>query len=284
MADISFTFDLEDHRAPGSTDVRYPRLTRRVLAFLDSLGARGSFFVTGEVAEQTPDLVREIAAAGHELGFHGWYHDPLPTIGPERFREEVKRGKDLLEELGAAPVTGFRAPVFSLVPASHWATDVLTEAGYRYSSSVLPARSPLFGDPSQPTRAYVWPSGLLELPCPVARVGSFGLPYLGGVYLRALPHALSAAAMRVWGTQQTLWVYCHPYDFDPDEPFWVAPEVGRVGSRLLWYNRRRALAKVEALLRSGAAAPLGERLASIELTPARDAAPRQAPSRGEERG
>lgn len=261
---ITFTFDLEDHRAPGATDVRYPALTRRVLALLERLDVRGSFFVTGEVAEGNPDLVRDIAAAGHELGFHGWHHDPLPSIGPAQFREEAKRGKELLEQLGGAPVAGFRAPVFSLVPASHWALDVLVDTGYRYSSSVLPARNPLFGDPSSPTGAYRWPNGLIELPCPVARVGSIGLPYLGGVYLRALPPWVSAGAMRIWGGDQTLWVYCHPYDFDPDEPYWVAPEVGHLGSRLLWYNRRRALPKIEALLRGGAAPPLGERLASLE--------------------
>jgi polysaccharide deacetylase family protein (PEP-CTERM system associated) len=270
---ITFTFDLEDHRAPGSTDLRYPALTRRVLEFLDRTGSRGSFFVTGDVAEKTPDLVRDIAGAGHELGFHGWDHAPLPTLGVAQFREEAKRGKDLLEELGGGPVTGFRAPVFSLVPASRWAVDVLVEAGYRYSSSVLPARNPLFGDPRSPTRVYRWPNGLLELPCPVARVGSIGLPYLGGVYLRALPTALSRAAIRAWGGTQTLWIYCHPYDFDPDEPYWVAPEVGRLGSRLLWYNRRRALPKIEALLREGAAAPLGERLDTIASVGVREEVP-----------
>ena len=171
-----------------------------VLEFLDHLGARGSFFVTGDVAEQTPELVRDIAAAGHELGFHGWHHDPLPSIGPVRFREEAKRGKDLLEELGGAPVAGFRAPVFSLVPESRWAVDVLAETGYGYSSSVLPVRSPLFGDPSSPTRPYRWPNGLLELPCPVARAGGLGLPYLGGVYLRALPaRAVGRPRSRVSG-------------------------------------------------------------------------------------
>ena len=65
-----------------------------------------------------------------------------------------------------------------------------------------------------------------------------------------LPGAASAtAARRTVGATQLLWIYCHPYDFDPDEPFWVVPEAGRLGSRLLWYNRRRTFAKVEALLR-----------------------------------
>jgi polysaccharide deacetylase family protein (PEP-CTERM system associated) len=238
-----------------------------VLELLRRLGLRGTFFVTGDVAEQSPDLVRDIAADGHELGFHGWHHDPLPSLTPARLREEAKRGRDLLAELGDAPVVGFRAPLFSLVPRSRWALDVLADTGYTYSSSVLPARNPLFGDPSLPTRAFRWPNGLVELPCPVARIGGIGLPYLGGVYLRVLPRAASVLARRVWGGDETLWIYCHPYDFDPDEPFWVAPEVGRVGSRLLWYNRGRTAAKIEALLRGRGGTPLVERLASIDVIP-----------------
>jgi polysaccharide deacetylase family protein (PEP-CTERM system associated) len=261
---VTFTLDLEDHRAPDSTEERYPALTRRILDFLGNRGVRGTFFVTGEIAERSPDLVREVAAAGHEIGFHGWHHVPLPRLTPVQLRADAKRGKDLLEDVSGTPVVGFRAPLFSLVPESRWAVDVLAEVGFTYSSSVLPARNPLFGDPTAPVAAFRWPNGLIELPCPVARVAGVGLPYLGGVYLRALPTVFSTAARRRLGDQETLWIYCHPYDFDPDEAFWIAPEVGRFGSRLLFYNRRRMFAKVDALLRAGVAPPLVERLAALE--------------------
>jgi hypothetical protein len=145
--------------------------------------------------------------------------------------------------------------------------DVIAAAGFAYSSSVLPARSPLFGDPTLPTAPFRWPNGLVELPCPVVRLGPVGLPYLGGVYLRALPGALSAAARRRLARDQLLWTYCHPYDFDPDEPYWVVPEAGRLGSRLLWYNRRRTFTKIDALLRDGAAPPLAERVATLGALP-----------------
>jgi len=262
---VTFTLDLEDHRAPETAE-RYPALTRRVLEFLRGRGVRGTFFVTGEIAEHTPDLVREVADAGHEIGFHGWHHVPLPRLTAVQLRADAKRGKDLLEDVSGTPVVGFRAPLFSLVPESHWAVDVLAEVGFTYSSSVLPARNPLFGDRAAPTTAFRWPNGLIELPCPVARVAGVGLPYLGGVYLRALPTPVATAARRLFGNEQTLWIYCHPYDFDPDESFWVAPEVGRFGSRLLFYNRRHMFAKVDALLRAGVAPPLGERIAALEST------------------
>jgi len=94
-----------------------------------------------------------------------------------------------------------------------------------------------------------------------------GLPYLGGVYMRALPGPVSAGARAAVGKGQLLWIYCHPYDFDPDEPFWVVPDAGPMGSRLLWYNRRRTFAKVERILHGRAGRPLGERLDEVPATP-----------------
>ena len=51
---VTFTLDLEDHRAPESTEERYPELTRRVLEFLRDRRVRGTFFVTGEIADARP--------------------------------------------------------------------------------------------------------------------------------------------------------------------------------------------------------------------------------------
>ena len=260
---VTFTLDLEDHREHDGQESRYARLTHSVLDFLDTRHVRGTFFVVGEVARDAPELVREVAARGHELALHGWRHVPLTELDPVTFRADVARGKALLEDLGGRAVGGFRAPTFSLVPASRWAVDVLAEEGFTYSSSVLPARSPLFGDPELATAPFRWPNGLPELPCPVVRGGPVGLPYLGGVYLRALPGAFSRAARATVGRDQLLWIYCHPYDFDPGEPFWVVPDAGRLGSRLLWYNRRRTFAKVERVLHGRAGPPLGERLHEV---------------------
>ncbi|MEX1007241.1 MAG: polysaccharide deacetylase family protein [Acidimicrobiia bacterium] len=267
LPDVTFTLDLEDHRPSDAAEVRFPHITRRVLDFLDTRGVRGTFFVVGEIAEQHPELVRDVAARGHELALHGWRHVPLTELDNAEFRSGAARGKALLQELGGRPVTGFRAPVFSLVPESRWAVDVLADLGFTYSSSVLPAKSPLFGDPTLPVTPFTWPNGVVELPCPVARIGPIGLPYLGGVYLRAIPTMASRAVAATFGRGHALWVYCHPYDFDPAEPYWVVPEAGRFGSRLLWYNRKRMFAKVDAVLRGRAALPFGERIATLDALP-----------------
>jgi peptidoglycan/xylan/chitin deacetylase (PgdA/CDA1 family) len=141
---ITFTLDLEDY-APAGTPTRANAIVPRVLDLLAEHAVQGTFFVVGELAELEPALVKSIAAAGHEIALHGYRHVPLPQLSPTVFREETARGRAVLEDLAGAAVTGFRAPSFSLVPESRWAVDVLTELGFTYSSSVLPAHSPLFG-------------------------------------------------------------------------------------------------------------------------------------------
>lgn len=263
---ITFTLDLEDHRPNTDAPIRYPAVTRTLLAKLADVDVLGTVFVVGELAMDCPELVSEVASLGHEVALHGLRHVPLTEIEPRAFSEQVKEGKARLEEIAGREVVGFRAPMFSLVRESRWAVDGLLDAGFAYSSSVLPARSPLFGEPTFPAQPFCWTGGLVELPCPVARVGPAKVPFLGGVYLRALPWWLVRTFLGRRHDDETLWTYCHPYDFDPDEPFWVVPEAGRVGSRLLWYGRRRAFDRIAALLEGRSGGPLSVRAAALAPT------------------
>lgn len=263
-APITFTLDLEDHAAAGD-ERRAPGVTRTVMARLGELGIRGTVFVVGTLAESEPQLIRDLADDGHELALHAWSHTPLPQVGPERFRADTARGKALLEDLTGRPVRGFRAPTFSLVPNSAWAPDILTELGFTYSSSVLPARSPLYGWPGRPQEPSRWPGGLVELPCPVTGLGPVRNPYLGGVYFRVLPWSAVRFGLHRAGPDEVLWLYCHPYDFDPDEPYTRRGDVGRLGNRLLWLNRAGMLDRVERILAGRHGAPLGERVAQLSV-------------------
>lgn len=260
-APVTFSLDVEDHRpAKDPFPVRYPDITRRILDRLDEAGITGSMFVVGTVAEEQPDLVREIAARGHEVGLHAWRHVPLTTLDEATLREETARGKALLEDLTGAEVVGFRAPTFSIVEENVWVTDVLKDLGFTYSSSVLPAPNPLFGFPGLPTEPFTWPSGLIELPCPLLGVGKAKVPFIGGVYLRALPWPAIATALKLQGAGPAPFTYCHPYDFDPDEPYWVVPEAGPRMSRILWIGRKRMFDRIEKLMADGAGPPLKDRL------------------------
>jgi hypothetical protein len=184
---------------------------------------------------------------------------PLDELDPGTLREHVRRGRGVLEDATGVAVEGFRAPIFSLVDETRWAVDVLTEEGFSYSSSVLPAASPLYGLPGAPRRAFRWESGLAELPCPVAGQGRVSLPFLGGVYLRYLPLPVVMRLARRADAGAALWIYCHPYDFDAGEPFHVMPHAGWLTSRILHYRRGATMSRVRTLLeRFGAAPPLCE--------------------------
>jgi len=254
----TFSLDLEDHRPNLDAEDRLPAAAGSVRRFLNEHGIRGTIFVVGEVARSYPELVAGFAADGHEIALHGNHHVPLTDLDPDTFRAETEAGRAAVADVaGAAPV-GFRAPTFSLVRETVWATEVLADLGFTYSSSVLPAANPLYGFPGTPRAPFVWPSGLVEIPIPIIRAG-VALPF-GGTYLRVLPWPILSLALRFIDVGPAPNTYCHPYDFDPGEPYWQPPETGRFTSRLLWVGRRRMFSKVRRLVGSTPGPPLAERL------------------------
>ena len=258
---LTFTADIEPNPA-DPTGRRHLAATAALLDLLEESGARGTFFILGEVAENAPWLVRDIAARGHEVASHGHTHRPLETLGPAGLRAEAGRARATLQHHSGQPVPGFRAPFFSLTARTEWAAAVIAEAGHAYSSSVLPARGFGHGHPTAPRRPFAWTldgAELLEIPVPLARLGPARLPFLGGMYLRYLPAwDLRAMAGRLEGP--LAWTYCHPYDIDVEEPFRRAPGLGLLSSAFLWANRRNTLHRLRALLRGRTSVPLAERL------------------------
>ncbi|MYA75644.1 MAG: DUF3473 domain-containing protein [Acidimicrobiaceae bacterium] len=260
VSNIVFTLDLEDHRPDETVEPRYAAVTDELLGDLDEWGVTGTVFVVGEVARDDPDLVARVAARGHEIGLHGASHTPLPEVGPDAFRAVTAEAADRLSQLVQAEVQGFRAPIFSLVPESAWAPEILGELGVRYSSSVLPARNPLFGWPQAPRAPFRWPCGLIELPSPVFGLGPLTVPLLGGAYLRVAPGPIVGWAAK--RAPEHGWLYAHPYDFDPDEPRWLVPEVGRLGSRVMWWGRSAMKTRVGQIV-AGSRQTLADMAASM---------------------
>jgi len=261
---ITFTLDLEDHRPSPTWEARYPSCTMRLLDHLDERNITATVFVVGRLGERSPDLVREIAARGHEVGLHSFEHWALFSCSPTTFAERTRRSKELIEDLTGQPVDGFRSPAGTLIPATLWATERLAEVGFRYSASVLPMQTYGVGFPGCPPEPFRWPSGLIEAPCPGLGIGTFGLPLMGGTFLRVLPMPLIRAGARRLSPGAVPWAYLHPYDLDTLERFWVVPEVHLWGSVLLWINRGRMLAKLDRLPEGRWGDPLGERLAKLE--------------------
>ncbi len=267
---ITFTFDVEDHRPSTSAwPARYPQLTDDMLDWMDEHEITATVFVVGEIADFHPELVRRIAERGHEIGLHNWQHLQLTVQDPASFREGVRRGKALLEEVTGTEVIGFRAPTGSLVPASRWAIDVLHEEGFEYSSSVCPGRNPIFCFVGAPTGPFTYTNGLAEFPAPIVGFRLFNIPYLGGTYIRVLPAPLLRVIHRIAPRDEGAVLYCHPYDFDTEEPFWWVADVGPL-SPLLWVGRRTIRAKLERLIAEGTTGPLRDRLAVARQGPVFD--------------
>jgi polysaccharide deacetylase family protein (PEP-CTERM system associated) len=262
---LSITFDLEDNRRDPAQPPRFVAMTERFLDFLDERMVKATVFVVGELGRSHPELVREVASRGHEIGLHGLRHVTLGDVGRENLRDELREGKALLEDAAQVPVPGFRAPIFSLTPATSWALDDIAACGFTYSSSVLPAVNPLHGWPGAPRTPYRWENGLIELPCPVAGAGRVMIPFLGGIYVRYVPLSVSTRLLARLRPDVLAWSYVHPYDLDPEEPFFVLPHAGWLTSRILHTRRGATLPRIEKILAAGggAAPPLVDRLGSI---------------------
>jgi len=245
MTAITFTYDLEDHRPDNKNQERYTEITAKLLDFLDHHGIQCTVFVLGELAERNPSLIKTIAEKGHEIGFHTYRHRHLTLETKHNFTRETERCKKHLEDLTGRQITGFRAPAFSLTQASIWVLDILVEYGFTYSSSVLPAKNPVNGFPGVPFGPFYWPNGLLEIPAPVSRIGPLIIPFLGGIYLRYLPLKLIMYLLDKTPDETLLWTYCHPHDFDHEEPFYVIRGTSFFTSLLLWFNRRNTFSKLQ---------------------------------------
>ena len=241
MLEIIFSCDVEDPRPDAGHAKRYPLVTEQLLDLLEAQAVKGTFFFVGEVAKADPELLRKTAERGHEIGCHSMHHTPITAQTPAEFETETRSGKQLLEDIAGVPVIGYRAPVFSLTRQSLWAVDILQALGFEYSSSVLPAKNPLFGLPGAPLTPFRWHNGLLEFPAPLASLAGITIPYLGGIYLRYLPAWLITRFVTQASVDSCLWSYCHPYDFDAEQPFYPMKDTALWISLLLWFNRKKHL-------------------------------------------
>jgi polysaccharide deacetylase family protein (PEP-CTERM system associated) len=217
-----FSVDVEDPRLDLADGERLPeRVPELIDAYLDLLRrheAKGSFFVVGEVARRHPEMVARIAAEGHELGCHSDTHVPLSRLGQARFRDDLLRNLDALRAAGADRVDGYRAPCFSMTAQTGWAYSTLSELGFTYSSSVLPARSPLYGNPSFGAGPRLI-DGVVELPVTLLPFRLLPVP-IGGLYFRVLPRPILRRALAIRRRRgETVASYHHPYDIDTEQSF-----------------------------------------------------------------
>ena len=196
--------------------------TRRALKLLAEHNIEATFFVLGWVADEMPEIVHEIVAAGHEVASRGYYHRALPQFTKAEFREEVVRSKEALERASGKRVIGHRVSQGNLGLDDLWMLDILAEEGFLYDSSMYPR---LRSIASQPWRRFphVHRRGQFEIrEFPYSSWGSdkFLVPMAGGNYFRQLPTTLTRKAFAQWDRVYP-WpfnMYFLVWELDPDLP------------------------------------------------------------------
>lgn len=234
--------------------------TRTLLDLFAARQTRATFFILGWVAEKYPELVRDIAAAGHEIASHGYWHQIVYSLSPTEFREDVRRSKRVLEDLVGVPVAGYRAPSFSITRRSLWALDVLAEEGYGYDASIFPVRHDRYGIPDAPRHSYALDCAgrpLTEVPPSTIRLGGQNLAVAGGGYFRLLPYGWTRAGLSRLNRRERrpAIFYLHPWEIDTDQP---RLDVGLV-TRLRHYgNLGRTAGRLARLLDEFRFAPVAD--------------------------
>jgi polysaccharide deacetylase family protein (PEP-CTERM system associated) len=244
----------------GNYPLRVDRNTRRILDLLAEYGLKGTFFVLGWVAERLPGLVREIRAGGHEIACHGYGHELVYRIGPDRFRSDVRAAKALLEEISGERVDGYRAPSYSITARSPWALDILIEEGFNYDSSIFPIHHDTYGIPDAPRFPHEIqrPAGAIrEFPLSTLAVGFGGrewrLPIAGGGYLRLLPAGFIGRGIRRINEREgkPAVLYFHPWEIDPGQPRIRAGLKSRCRHYLNLHGTEGKLRKLFGMVRFG---------------------------------
>jgi peptidoglycan/xylan/chitin deacetylase (PgdA/CDA1 family) len=104
---VALTFDIEHPDRPHWL----PDTTGRLLDILTAAGVRATFFIQGRWAEANPAAARRIAAEGHLVGNHSFFHASLPLLTDKGLEEDVTRAAAAIRDAtGADPHPWLRFP------------------------------------------------------------------------------------------------------------------------------------------------------------------------------
>jgi len=223
------TIDVEDWYHVSNCNLKpvVPKESRRVrqnvdmiLALLAEYSVKATFFMLGKVAEEEPSIAADIAKEGHEIASHGYSHTLLPLLEPAEFRDEIRKTSEVIYRQTGYKIVGFRAPQWSIGPATPWALDILHEEGYLYDSSCNPLH--FVGDSKGPRTLFaIQTKGgrIVEVPPMVTPLPVCNLPTGGGWGFRLFPLAIiTSTARRLNNAGAPAVFYLHPREMEADGP------------------------------------------------------------------
>ena len=227
--------------------------TNKILDLFERYEIKATFFTLGYIAEQFPDLIKEIDNKGHEIASHSYSHLDIRKTTEVEFEKDIKKSIDILEKIIGKKILGFRAPYFSIDQKSFWAMKILTKY-FTYDSSIFPVKTPLYGLKNAPRNIYrpniLNPenidseSKLIEIPMATHKIPIIGnIPISGGFHLRFLPYFYIKYGLKKINKDGNGFIfYIHPKDLDPK-----MPKVKEYGWHY-YYNLKKARKKFEKVL------------------------------------
>lgn len=242
---------------------RFIAATQKTLGLLDAHATKATFFVSGWIADQYPELVRELVSAGHEVGSRGYWHRSINEFSAPEFHEDACRSREAIERACGQQVFGYRIADGWLSPQHSWVYSELARAGYHYDSSTCPTGFQSIKDTANRFihRCNVKSdSNFFEVPLSTQRRLGVGWSIAGGNYFRQLPHWYLRKAIGNWDRQQSapFVMYFHTWELDADQPRITA---GGTLTRMRHYrNLDRMQPLLETLFQTYRFAPVAEHL------------------------
>jgi polysaccharide deacetylase family protein (PEP-CTERM system associated) len=195
----------------------------KILDLLSIHGVTCTFFVLGKLAENNPEIVSKIHSAHHEIASHGYNHDLITSLNPDQFRSDIRRSKNILEDITGKPVLGYRGPGFSITAKNLWAFDVIAEEGYAYDATTYPGYHGHGGLPGMPVAPFILKTEkggeLEEYPVTLFNLMITKTAFAGGGYFRLFPYILISSFYKLMNRKNIpVTSYFHARDFDPNVP------------------------------------------------------------------
>jgi len=227
----------------------------KILDWLRQNDTLATFFVVGELLEYEPELLDKIIENDHEIGFHTMHHNRLDE---DDFKEKFSQELDRFAELTQKRSIGFRAPTFSLNNTSSWAIDTLEQKKYLYDSSIIPAKTNLYGNPNAEEKPYKISSNSLEkndengnlIEFPLLTTTFLGkkIPAAGGFYLRTLPMKVIKNAIRSQEEKQIpSSFYIHSWELTPE--FMPRIDLPMKEKFITYHNLEKSMSKMTEIIK-----------------------------------
>lgn len=227
----------------------------KILDLLQKNNTYATFFVVGDLLQKEPKLLDKIIQNGHEIAFHTMHHSRIDTsMNKETFEEEIR----LFSQLTSDKSRGFRAPSFSLNHSCSWIFDILEKNNYLYDSSVMPAKTRLYGLPNAEKKPFKIssksiekndPDGhLLEFPLLTTKILGKTFPAAGGFYLRFFPPKIIEKAIRKNETDEIpSSFYIHSWELTPE--FMPKLNMPFIDHFITYHNLQNVFGRIDNLLK-----------------------------------